>query len=152
MDQIAARRGAASPNVVAGFSLHYPPRGSRMCGKERVCGRAILDVWQLKGLGVHFEEVWQRKDLRESGVDSKGFRDGLWRAHLEVWMAKDLAFSQIESKGVAGAIASDNFEDLSDFPEVWQAKGLEGEEKKLGDGALTGGTGRGIIPPDISVL
>ena len=111
-----------------------------------------MDVWQLKGLGVHFEEVWQRKDLRESGVDSKGFRDGLWRAHLEVWMAKDLAFSQIESKGVAGAIASDNFEDLSDFPEVWQGKGLEGEGQKFGEGALTGRTGRGTIPTDMPLL
>jgi hypothetical protein len=111
-----------------------------------------LDVWQLKRLGAHFAEVWQRKDLRESCIDSKGFRDGLWRPHLEVWIAKDLAFLQFESKGVAGATASDNFGDLIDFPEVWQGKGLDDTGQGLGKGALTGRTGRGTIPPNMSPL
>ncbi len=58
----------------------------------------------------------------------------------------------VESKGVASAIASDNVEDLSNIPEVLQAKGLKGEEQELGEGALTGRTGRGTIPPDMALL
>jgi len=33
---------------------------------------------------------------------------------------------------------SDEVENLSDFPEVWQARGLEGAGQELGEGALTG--------------
>ncbi len=40
-------------------------------------------------------------------------------------------------------MASDDVEDLSDFPEVWQAKGLEGEGQELGKGVLTGEPVRG---------
>lgn len=43
-------------------------------------------------------------------------------------------------------------ENLSDFPEVWQAIGLEGEWQKLGKGVLTGGTGRETIPTDMLLL
>lgn len=33
--------------------------------------------------------------------------------------------------------------------EVWQGKGLEDEKQELEEGALTGRTGRGTIPPDM---
>ena len=33
-----------------------------------------------------------------------------------------------------------------------RAKELEGEVKKVGDGALTGGTGRETIPPDMPMI
>ena len=135
------------------FTMTLPtPRGSRMCGKQRACGRVILDLWQLKELRAHFADVWQIRDLGESEIDSKGFRDGATGVLVGVWISKELAQLVIESKGVAGVVASDNVEDLSDFPEVWQAKGLEGEGQELGEGALTGGTGRGTIPPDMPLL
>ena len=38
----------------------------RMCGSERTCRRAILYVWQGKGLQAHFSYVWQRKELRRN--------------------------------------------------------------------------------------
>jgi hypothetical protein len=44
------------------------PRFFRMCGKQRTCRRAILDVWQGKELREDFSDVWQGKELgRESG-------------------------------------------------------------------------------------
>ncbi len=135
------------------FTITLPtPRGSRMCGKQRVCGRVILYVWQLKELWAHFAEVWQIKDLRESGVDSKGFAVEDADVFLEVWILKELAGSMIESKGVVGAVASDNVADFADFPEVWQAKGLAAEGQKLGESALTGRAGSGTMPPDIPIL
>ena len=48
--------------------------------------------------------------------------------------------------------ASDDVEDSSDFPEVWQARGLTGEGQELREGALTGATGRGTIPTDMMLL
>src|SRR5713226_2700488 len=114
------------------------PWGSRMCGKQRACGRVILDLWQLKELRVHFADVWQIRDLGESEIDSKGFRDGATGVLVGVWISKELAQLVIESKGVAGVIASDNVADSGDFPEVWQAKGLGGKEEELGKSALTG--------------
>src|SRR5258708_10063005 len=123
-----------------------------MCGKQRVCGRVNLDVWQLKELWAHFAEVWQLKDLRESGVDSKGFAVEVADALLEVWILKELTGSMIESKGVAGAVVSENVADLANFPEGWQAKGFDCEGQQLGEGALTGRTGSGTIPPDIRIL
>ena len=48
--------------------------------------------------------------------------------------------------------ASDEVDDLSDFSEVWQAKGLVVEGQELAEGALTGGAGRGTIPTDMSLL
>jgi len=111
-----------------------------------------LDVWQLKELWAHFAEVWQIKDLGESCVDSKRFTSVNFGPCLGVWIAKELAFPTIESKGVASAQASNNVKDLANFPEVWQAKGLEGEGQQLGEGALTGRTGSGTIPPDILIL
>jgi hypothetical protein len=123
-----------------------------MCGKQRVCGRVILYVWQLKELSAHFAEVSQIKDLRESGVDSKGFAVEVADVFLEVWILKELAGTMVESKGVAGAVASDNVAHLGDSPEVWQAKGLEREGQKSGESALTGRAGSGTIPPDIPIL
>src|ERR1700737_1892815 len=35
----------------------------RMCGKQRTCRRAILYVWQGKGLRADFAYVWQGKEL-----------------------------------------------------------------------------------------
>jgi hypothetical protein len=98
-----------------------------MCGKHRALSPVFLDVWQMKELWAHFADVWQIKSLGESGIDSEGFTvrvSGVW---LKVWIPKELAQLVIESKGVAGAIASDNVVDWSDFPEVWQAKRLGGE-------------------------
>ena len=69
-----------------------------------------------------------------------------------MWIPNELAQLVIKSKGVAGAAASDNVGDLNDCPEVWQAKSLKGEGQKLGEGALTGGTGRGTIPTNIRIL
>jgi hypothetical protein len=34
-----------------------------MCGKQRTCKAAILDVWQMLGLRTHFSYVWQGKGL-----------------------------------------------------------------------------------------
>jgi len=112
----------------------------------------ILDVWQGKELGAHLADVWQGKNLGKSSIDSKGFMAVLLGACLEVQIPKELAYLLIESKGVAGAFAFDNVEDWSDFPEVWQPKGLESEGQELGEGALTGRTGRGTIPPDMRIL
>ncbi|HEV1995458.1 MAG TPA: hypothetical protein VGR03_14095 [Candidatus Acidoferrum sp.] len=112
----------------------------------------FLDVWQIKELWAHFSDVWQIKDLVESGIDSKGFRVGVSGADLEVWIPKKLGELLIESKGVTDALASDNVEELSDSPDVWQVKGLEEEERELGNGALAGGAGRGTIPPDMVTL
>ncbi len=111
----------------------------------------ILDVWQGKELRAHFTDVWQGKSLGESGIDSKGFMAVLLEVCLEVQIPKELAYLLIESKGVAGTVAFNNAEDWSDFPEVWQPKDLEGEGQDLGEGALTGRTGRGTIPPDMRV-
>jgi hypothetical protein len=36
-----------------------------------------------------------------------------------------------------------------DCTEVWQGKGLEDERHELEEGAITGKTGRGTIPPDM---
>ena len=58
----------------------------------------------------------------------------------------------VESKRLADAGAFDDLEDLSDFPEVWQPKSLADKENRLGDGALSGRTGRGAIPTDMSAL
>src|SRR5260370_35041056 len=100
------------------------PWGSRMCGKQRACGMVILDVWQGKELRAHFADVWQGKSLGKSSIDSKGFMAVLLGACLEGQIPKELSTLLIESKGVAGAFAFDNVEDWSDFPEVWQPKGL----------------------------
>ncbi len=40
-------------------------------------------------------------------------------------------------------MAFDGAEDLKDPAKLWQAKGLGEGWQELGDGALTGGTGRG---------
>jgi hypothetical protein len=53
----------------------------------------------------------------------------------------------VESKRLADTEALNNFEDLSDFPEVWQPKSLADKENRLGDGALSGRTGRGPSQP-----
>ena len=52
----------------------------------------------------------------------------------------------VESKRLADAAVLDNLDDLSDFPEVWQPKSLADKENRLGDGALSGRTGRGGHP------
>jgi len=62
-----------------------------MCGKQRACGRVILDVWQLKELRAHFADVWQIRDLGESEIDSKGFTDGVSGVLLEVRIPKEFA-------------------------------------------------------------
>ncbi len=129
-----------------------PPRGFRMCGKQRACRRVILEVWQAKELETRFADLWQGKNLRESSVDSKGFTARVSSEFLEVWIAKELVQAKIEYKGVAGALGFDNLEDLSDFLEVWQAKGLTDKENKLGEGALAGRTGRGTVPTNMSSL
>src|SRR5216684_4556497 len=53
-----------------------PPGGSRMCGKQRACGREVLDVWQGKELGAHFADVWQGKELWDGKVESWQSRPG----------------------------------------------------------------------------
>jgi len=58
--------------------------------------------------------------------------------------AKGLATPKMESNGVAMAL--DNVEDLDDLEKAWQGKGLEAGGQELGEGALTGGTGRGDHP------
>ena len=40
-----------------------PPGGCRKCGKQRTCGRAFLEVWQLKDLQADFADLWQIQDL-----------------------------------------------------------------------------------------
>jgi hypothetical protein len=102
-------------------------------------------MWQTKGLKEgdfgsvarkeltgEFSNVWQGKDLGNSDIDSKGFAALLLGASSEVQIPKELTQSPIGSKGVAGANWPDNVEDSSDFAEVWQAKGLEGEGQELG--------------------
>src|SRR5260370_18896302 len=84
----------------------------------------VLGVGEGKGLGADWADVWQGKNLGKSGIDSKGFMAVLLGACLEGQIPKELAYLLIESKGVAGAFAFDNVEDWSDFPEVWQPKGL----------------------------
>ena len=123
-----------------------------MCGKQRTSDIAFLDVWQIKELRARFADLWQEKNLRKSSVDSKGFTARVSSEFLEVWVTKELAQPMIEYKGVAGAVGLDNLEDLSDSSEVWQAKGLEDKENRLGDGALAGRTGRGTIPTDMTPL
>src|SRR5260370_32103066 len=125
MDPIDATMGSRSLLGDGWFTTRAStPRVSRMCGKQRACGMVILDVWQGKELRAHFADVWQGKNLGKSGIDSKGFMAVLLGACLEGQIPKELAYLLIESKGVAGAFAFDNVEDWSDFPEVWQPKGL----------------------------
>jgi len=64
--------------------------------------------------------------------------------------AKGLATPKMASNGVA--VALDNVEDLDDLVKVWQGKGLEAGGQELGEGALTGGTGRGAILTDMLSL
>jgi hypothetical protein len=45
------------------------PRGSRICGSQRTCRRAFLDLWQAKELQANFAEVWQAKGLRSEKQD-----------------------------------------------------------------------------------
>jgi hypothetical protein len=52
-------------------------------------------------------DVWQIKNLVESGMDSKEFTDGVSGVLLEVWISKEFVALMIESKGVASAVASD---------------------------------------------
>jgi hypothetical protein len=63
---------------------------------------------------------------------------------------KELVELRMESRWIA--IASDDDKNLCELPEVWQAKGLSGGGQNLEDGTLTGGTGRGTIPPDMFLL
>ena len=37
-----------------------------MCGKERTCGSAILDLWQLQDLPSEIMDLWQIKELEGS--------------------------------------------------------------------------------------
>lgn len=79
----------------------------------------FLEVWQRKELRAHFAQVWQTKSLRERETDSKG---------------------------VAGVLEPEKIEELGDFPDAWQMKGLGEERRDLGIGAFAGGAGRRTFP------
>jgi hypothetical protein len=64
--------------------------------------------------------------------------------------AKELAGPRTHS-GCVG-VAFEDLEKLCGFLEVWQLKGLWSEDEELREGALTGGTGRAIIPTDMRLL
>jgi hypothetical protein len=81
-------------------------------------------------------------DMTRQGLRSGGSANDM--------RAKELAPPRMQSRLIG--VAFEDLENLCKSLEVWQVKGLGSEEDRLGEGALTGETGRGTIPTDIHVV